>query len=543
MLALRTSPCLLLLVAGLGALVGCEPEPSEKAPTARGPAPAVAPAAPSLRRLTQDQYRNVIGELLGDGLVLPNSLEPDTAVDGLYAVGAAATTISSVGVEQYEDAAFSLAEQVLADDARTQAVVGCDPTADGCLRAFVTAFGRRAWRRSLSDAEVDAVVALGDAAATTLGDTDAGAIYALAAILQSPHFLYRVELGEADPEDATRRRYTSVEMATRLAFFLWNTTPDDALLDAGEAGTLVTDEGLRAEVERLLADERAREGVRAFFTEMLELHALDELSKDATIFTHMSPELGPSAREETLLGAESVVFADEDWRTFFTTRRTHLDPVLAALYNVRAPTREGFGETVLDAEGGRAGFLGQASFLALQSDPTSTSATLRGKFIREILLCQPIPPPPADLDTSIPEADTTSPTLRDRLAVHMSDPTCASCHQLTDPIGLGFENFDGLGAWRLTENGATIDPSGVLDGDSFADAMDLGRVVSEHSALGPCLAKTVYRYATARTLEEDGEDELVRWHADGFAESGYRVKALLADVATSPGFRTAGVVE
>lgn len=534
---------LLAALTGLGAF-GCDTAPATNEPvvTPRGAAPAVTPAPPALRRLTQAQYTNAVTDLLGAGLLLPSSLEPDTALEGLYSVGAAATAISPVGVELYEEAAFSLAEQVGADPARAAAVYGCEPTEAGCLRAFVETFGRRAWRRPLSEEEVAAVVSLGEAASTTLGDAGAGQVYALAALLQSPAFLYRIELGEPDPNDATQRRYTSEEMATRLAFFLWNTTPDDALLTAAEAGLLVTEAGLAAEVERMLADPRARQGVRTFFDEMLELYGLEDLSKDPTLFTHMSPEIAVSAREETLLGLDAIVESDADWRTFLTTRQTFLDPVLAALYNVRAPTREGFAATELDAASGRAGFLGHASFLALQAHPTSSSATLRGAFIRDVLLCQEIPPPPADVDASIPEADTTSPTLRDRLATHLTDPTCAGCHQLTDPIGLGLENFDGIGAWRVTENGAMIDPSGVLDGAAFDDAAGLGAALAEHPSLGPCLSRTMYRYATARSVE-DGEKAIVAWHAAGLEESGYRVRALLADIAMSPGFRAVGAVE
>ncbi len=527
------------------ALPSCQPDPVPDVAALRGAVPVVAPAAPALRRLTRAQYLNVVTDLLGEGLVVPTSLEPDTAIDGLYTVGAAVTALSPVGVERYEAAAYSLAEQVMADPARVATVVGCEPAAEGCLRTFVTTFGRRAWRRPLAAEEIDRVVAVGELASSTLGDPDAAPTYALATLLQSPAFLYREELGEADPDAAPgggARRYTSLEMATRLSFLLWNSTPDDTLLAAAEAGDLVTDAGLTAQVDRLLADPRAHDGIRAFFTEMLELDQLDALNKDPTIYTHMSPEIGPSAREETLLGIEAIVFADEDWRTFFTTRRTFLDPVLAALYNVRAPTREGFGEVELPADGLRAGFLGQASFLALQAHPTTSSATLRGKFIREVLLCQDIPAPPADVDTSIPEADETSPTLRQRLVTHLSDPTCAGCHRLTDPIGLGFENFDGLAALRLTENGATIDASGELEGGTFATPVDLGGVVAAHDRIAPCLAETLYRYATARSVG-DGEEALVEWHAAGFVESDYRVTTLLAEIATSPGFRTVGELQ
>jgi hypothetical protein len=128
------------------------------------------------------------------------------------------------------------------------------------------------------------------------------------------------------------------------------------------------------------------------------------------------------------------------------------------------------------------------------------------------------------------------------MEVHRTDPSCASCHTLTDVIGLGFENFDAVARWRTTENGATIDPSGDLDGEHFADAVGLGKRVAAHERLGPCLAETVYRYATARSVGE-GEEALVDWHAAGLAESGDSVRWLLRDIATSPGFRTAGELE
>ncbi len=544
-------PLLRPRLAPLFILAACACQPAaDPAPAPRGPAPALTAPAPTLRRLTQVQYVNTIDDLLGEGLLLPTALEPDTAVSGLSSVGASVTAISPFGVEQYEDAAYLLAEQVAANPERLAATMGCDPAMDGCLATFVASFGRRAFRRTLTDEEAARVVAVGELAAATLGDTPSGVVYALAALLQSPHFLYREELGEpdpgdptGDPDDSSGRRFTSVEMASRLSFFLWNTTPDEELLSAGEAGDLVTDAGLAAQVDRLLTDARAQEGVRTLFTEMLRLDQLDDLSKDPTVFLHMGPEVGPSAREETLLGIDALVFTEAgDYRDFFTTRRTFLDPVLAAMYNVQAPAMDGFAETTLSADDGRAGFLGQASFLALSAHPTSSSATLRGEFIREILLCQTIPPPPADVDTSIPAPTEAAPTLRDRVAVHLTDPTCAGCHQLTDPLGLGLENFDGLGMWRLTENGGTIDPTGQLDGADFTDALGLGEVVADHGSLGPCLAETAYRYATGHSVT-DGEDALVDWHATGFSEKDFRVVDLLSDISMSPGFRRVGEIE
>jgi len=520
------SPLLLLACNG-------EPEPLDEV-LERGEVPAFDAPAPVLRRLTQEQYTNSLDDLFGEGLVLPK-LEPDIELEGLYALGAAVTSASPYGVEQYESAAFSVAEQVMAE--RSDLALSCEPEGlddEACASQSLGELGRRVWRRPLTQGELDVLVDLVLVASETLEDFDAGYEYGIAALLQSPHFLYRIEGGSDGA-------YTDWEMATRLSYFLWNTTPDEELLLAAEAGELTDDAGLAAQVDRMLEDERAQDGVRNLFAELWSLYELDELSKDPTLFLHMSDQVGPSAREETLLGVEHLVFdLDGDYTTIFTTRTTFLDRTMAALYEVPAPEREGFGETELPKEGGRRGFLGQASFLALQAHPVSTSVTKRGQFLRERVLCHIIPPPPSDVDTSIPEASDAAPTMRERVARHLEDPSCASCHEITDPVGLGLENFDGIGRWRSEENGVAIDPSGDVDGDAFATAWELGGVIAAHPDLGPCLVERTTQYATGNVSQSR---ELMNWHEDGFEIEGNRVLFLLRDVALSPAFRQVGGVE
>ena len=537
----RLAPFLLL------ALAACATDGPDTAPPpfVRGEQPAYTVQAPVLRRLTYSQYVHSIDDLFGPGLVLPEELEPDSRVSGLQAVGASVTSLSSLGVERYESAAYDIAEQVLADPARRAALVPCTPAGsvdEACAATVIEALGRRAWRRPLSEAERVVITGIVVTASTTLDDFDEGLAFGVAALLQSPHFLFRPEFGVADP-DSGIRLYTSLEMASRLSFFLWDGPPDEALLVAAEAGDLATDAGVQAQVERMLEDAKARRGMRAFFTDMLALDELDSLTKDPTVYVYMSAGLGESAREQTLADAERLVFTEDvDFRRFLTSTETHLDRTLAALYDVPAPERDAFGPVTLPDSGGRRGFLGQASFLALQSHATSTSVTRRGQFIREVLLCQTLPTPPAGLNTSIPAASEDVPTMRDRVAQHLEDPSCAGCHAMMDPIGLGLENFDGVGRWRKEENGETIDPSGALDGASFSDAWELGAAVAEHAAFAPCVNDTIYRFATGHEVA-DAEEDLVNWHADGFHEAGYRVRALLADIAMGPGFRTVGGVE
>ncbi len=540
---------LLLAATALGAvLVGCAADEITAEPPVEPPAdPATAefePRPPPIPRLTGAQYARSISAVFGDDIVVPPSPEPDVREGGLLAVGAGVSTLSPRGVENFERAAYAIAGQVL-DTERRARHLPCDAAEvdRSCVEAFVAIHGRRLWRRPLTPDEVVAIADLANAAGETLGDAVGGLEFGLAALLQSPNFLFRREVGEPDPEDTSRRRFTDYEMASRLSFLLWNVTPDDALLDAAEAGELTTDAGLRAHAERMYADPRAREGVLRIFVEWLGLDDLDALNKDTAVFTAMSPEVGPAARAETIAVIEDLVFTrDADFRGFITARETFVDRKLAALYGVRAPARDGFARVELPPESGRRGFLGQVSFLALNSHPTSTSATLRGKFVREKLLCQIVPPPPSGVDTSIPEPSGTTRTLRERVAEHLTNPACKGCHVLTDNIGLAFETFDGLGVARTTDNGAPIDPTGDLDGLRFADADGLADLIAADPGFGFCVARHVFRYGTG-TLDESDQETLVQTLADRFAADGHRFGGLLFDFILSPAFREAGAIE
>lgn len=500
-------------------------------------------------RLTQAQYRHAIGDILGPEVTIARDLEPDLSRDGLVALGAARSTISPWGVEQYEKQAFDIAHQVMSDPTLRARHVTCEPIepADAvCAMQVLGELGGRLWRRPLADEELvhpdpatDGVVEIAMQAAIRFGDFDRGLEYGLALLLQAPDFLYRSEAGEPDPSREGQLRYSNYEMASRLAFFLWNTTPDDRLLAAAERGELTETDSLREIVEGMLSDPKARQGLRAFFSDLLHLEKLDHLNKDAEAFPAFDAGLGPSAREETLRVIERQVFErNGDYRDLFTANETIVNPQLAAVYEVRAESLEDFAPVTFPDGSGRAGLLGHTSILALHSHPRSTSATLRGRFIRETLLCGEIPPPAANVNTAIPEPSPDSPTLRDRVAIHLEDTFCGSCHANMDPIGLGLENFDGIGRFRTHENGALIDPSGDLDGASFATALDLGRAVASHPDLGPCLVNTMTRYATG-ALEEREQRPATRALAAAFEANGFRVRSLMRDVALSPIFRTA----
>ncbi|MCB9788560.1 MAG: DUF1592 domain-containing protein [Deltaproteobacteria bacterium] len=505
---------------------------------------ALEPVAPTMQRLTRAQYARAIHDVLGAHIVVPQALEPDPATDGSLAVGAGLATISPRGAEQYEAAAFQVAAQAL-DPEHRGALVECAPQSagardDACTGQALAPLLRRLWRRPVTEAELAELVGIAGTAADTLGDFWEGLQFAVATALQAPSFLFRIEVGEPDPDAPDQRRRTDWELASRLSFVLWDAGPDDALLAAAEAGELTTAVGLEREARRLMASPRFRDGLRAFAEDWLDLHDLAEVQKDPTIFLHLSPELMAAAKEETLRGFERmVVELDGDFRDLFTTRETWLDRTLAALYDVPAPGPEGMTLTTLPAEGTRRGLLGQASFLALRSHPTSSSATLRGKFIRERFLCGEVPIPPVNLSTGLPPATEDTPTRRLRSEQHNTDPGCSGCHFLMDPIGLGLERFDGIGRMRWTENGAVIDPTGDVDGVPFADESQLAEVLREDPQVPDCFVQHVYRYAAGRT-EEVPERALLHALSRAFAADGHRVKGLLLEVFLSPGFRRIG---
>jgi hypothetical protein len=494
-----------------------------------GPEPDVTPPAPALRRLTVQQYQNALVDLFGEDLVLPTSLEPDTTLEGLASLGAAVSATSPLGVERYEAAAFQVAEQVV-DPER----IGCQPAGNRdatCARQFVETIGRRVYRRPLTADETERLVTLLVDVGGEAGDFQEGARTALAAMLQSPHFVYRMEHTEGQLE--------AYEIANRLAWFLWNGPPDEALLEAAARGDLATRDGRLVQVERMEADPRFRRGVRDFFTELFHLELLPSLTKDPTVFPHASPELWASAREETLMGVEDlVVNRDGDYRELLTSRRTWIDNRLAALYGVEAPTLDGFGWTELPESTGRVGLLGHASILGLYAHPTSSSATRRGKFIRGTLLCQWIAPPPADVDTSIPEA-SNAPTLRDRLLVHQEDPTCASCHIPLDSVGLALENFDGTGRWRDEENHTPIDASGEVGDLSFQNAAEMAPAIAAQEDYTTCITERLYAYGVGHPIVA-GEDEVLAWLHEDFVANGHSVRHLMTAIAVSDAFATGG---
>lgn len=508
------------------------------------PDPPVVQAGPlAMRRLTELQYRATVADVFGDDVTVAGRFEPDARTSNLLAVGASNVSVTPSGFEQYDALARGVAATAL-DPAHRASVVPCTPsdiTDDACAAQFVRAVGRRLWRRPLADDELGPWLAIARDAGAELGDFHAGLEVTLAALMLSPEFLFRVETAEYDPARGSER-LTSLAMASRLSYFLWNTTPDEELLAAGERGDLVDDAALAAQVDRLLASPRLEDGVRTFFADMYGFDAIDQglVRKDPELFPAFSQALIRDAGEQTLrVIGEHLLAEDGDYRALFTTRHSFMTRTLGLVYRVPVLSADGWEPFDFPDDGQRAGVLTHVSLLALHSHPGRSSPTLRGKFVREVILCQDVPPPPGNIDFSMFASDENQKrsTARERLQAHVSSPACAGCHTLMDPLGLALEKMDGIGIERSTENGQPIDPSGTVDGAAFDDAPGLGARLAEHPRLSPCLVESLFRFALGRE-PASGERDLLTWLQERFADSGYRLRPLLRHLVLGDAFRT-----
>jgi hypothetical protein len=505
------------------------------------------------RRLTADQYRNIIADVFGEDIDLGGRLEPDLRVDGLLAVGASEVSIAPAGMEQYDAMARAVAGQILDADHRNR-VLSCHRAAMGafdesCARPWLKKVGRLLYRRPLAPAELEAYVK-----AARIGTQASGSFYdglglSVAGMLSSPKFLFREETLEPDPEHHGRYRLDAYSRASQLSFFLWDSAPDGVLLDAAAKGELSSRGGLTRQVTRMISSPRLEAGIRAFFIDDLRFDEFEALSKDAMLFPKFSAEVASEAREQTLRTILDVVMTrDADYREIFTTKKTFMTPELGSVYQVPIFAKGPNGAPdewqayELPASDPRAGILTQVAFTALHSPAGRSSPTIRGKSLREVVLCQKVPSPPGDVDFSKFELASArgDATARVRLSVHGSVASCAGCHKIMDPLGLSLEHFDGAGEFRSMDHGQPIDASGTLDNVTYADSAGLARAVAQNPATSSCLVDRLTARALGRPAAA-GERQWVRRLKESFAAQGYRMKKLMQEVALSDALYQASV--
>src|ERR1700693_3462653 len=502
----------------------------------------------AVRRLTHSQYDNTVRDLLGDYSRPAVHFPPEDYVDG-FKNQAQYQGMTPLLVEAYSTAAEKLALNALrAGDINH--LIPCKPvsaTDVKCRDQFVRSFGLRAFRRPLREVEFKRYAAAFSVQASLSGKFLEGARTVVEAMLQSPNFLFHLEAG---PDGQS----VDYDIASRLSYWLRDTSPDKALLDAAAKGELRTATGREAATRRLLDDPRAHQALDEYFDEWLRFDRVLNSSKEARRFPEFSLEMAASMVEETRRLLDHLVWDDRNFMELLTADYAYLSSDLATLYKLPAPPGQ-FELVHFPAGTPRAGLLGEASFLAANAGPTETSPTARGIFIREQLLCQHVPPPPPNVDTTLPEATEDKPsTRRQRMSAHVENPLCASCHRLMDPIGFGLESFDAIGRFREHETILIESPTGKskdekkinLDLDTrgevagipnstFSDSSQLGAILAQSTVCQECMVRQIFRYAFGR-LETSSDEETIHQLFAAFRDSGFHFKDLLIGLVRSPEF-------
>jgi hypothetical protein len=491
----------------------------------------------SLRRLTEQEYRNSIADIFGKTIEVRGTFEPTIRSNGLTAVSTASLSVTPVGFESFNKMANDIAAQVT--DEKYRAKLPCapkDPKApdDACAGKIISHYGLLLFRRPLTGAEVDNPVGLSRRISEQTNDFYAGLRYSLSMLMQLPDFIFRSEVAtpSADGKHGTLDSYSR---ATRLSFLMWNTTPDTELLRTAESGELNTSEGLAKQVDRLMASPRLDAGMRAFFDDMLQLDTFDTVSKDSLLYPKWGSGMATSAREETLRTVIGLALHDNgDIRDLMTTRQTYIDRRLAVLYRVPFAFTGDWVKYEFPADSARSGILTQVSMLAMFSHPGRSSPTKRGVALLDIFLCSPTPTPPNDVDFSAVN-DPKSPlkTLRERLMAHATNKACAACHMRSDPVGLSLEAFDTIGGYRTTENGEPINDSATIQGHSISGAQGLGQFLHDSPQYPACVARRLYSYS--RGVKSSYVEDFPDAYRE-FQNSGFRLRALLKSMALRESF-------
>lgn len=508
--------------------------------------------AEPLRRLTHSQYNNAVRDLLGDQTRPADNFPPEDFNNG-FRNQVQTQSISPLLAEAYSVAAERLARNAFRGGDNNH-LVPCQPSGPAdrlCATRFVETFGRRAYRRPLTAKESTRLVELLLAEAKGTGDFYRGAQAAVEAMLQSPHFLHRPEKPGSP--------YSS---ASRLALFLWDTIPDEPLLDAAARGELNSPENIRRQARRMFDDPRARQSFDEFLSQWLRFDQVLGAVKDRRLYPQFTPELAAAMVEETRLLASDLVFNDRDFMTFFTADYAFVNSDLAQVYQLPAPPSE-FAKVTFPAQSARAGVLGQGAFLALTSKPGDTSPTIRGLFVREHFLCQRVPDPPPGTNATLPPVTAAKPrTNRERLEEHRSSPACNACHSQIDPVGYGFEKFDAIGQYReklrltflplpgrenkspkATTADVDLDTHGVVQGiehSEFTSPRELGQILAASPRCQDCVVKQLYRYAIGRKENSDDERQIEQ-AAAAFRNSKFRFRELMIAIASALGTERAGL--
>ena len=489
-------------------------------------------------RLTNREYNNTVRDLLGDTTQPANQFASDRDVSFEF------RRAGEVAVQ--DGMLLRTAAEALATAAAPKIVPGmllpCDPATGeaSCAQKFLTTFGQRAFRRPVTTDEVTRLTGLYTTGRTTLTLSFAGAIGLLIeAMLQTPQFLYHWESSPTAAliHEGNVVRLDGYQIASRLSYLVWGSMPDDALLAAAAGGQLDTAAGVQAAARRLLSDPKAKDTVSSFFSDWLGLDGLMVTTKDATLYPGYTAAVQQSMLDETSAFVQNVVFGgDGRLATLLGAPYSYINAALGTVYGAQASGTAMQRTDLNPAQ--RAGFLTQGSFLALTGNPDGSNPPRRGKAVYTKLLCQILPPPPANVPAPAPAS--AGGTTRTRFIAHDQNACAKGCHQSMDPIGFAFESYDGIGQYRTMDNGLPVDASGsiLLDGaaQSFNDAIGLVGLLAKSSEVRSCFAGEWSRYALSR-VDTAADAASLQSVAAAFGSDTATVQDLMTAVATMRSFR------
>ena len=541
--------------SGTGGAVVTEPAPAGldlfTDSCSGGPSVGATP----VRRISRIEYNNMVRDLGLD----PNGTLPanqfvseqkiDTGKAGNFNTNTYATVSGTLMNQQYIEAAEGLASAAVASSNTLNNLAGCSTQNAACAQQFITNFGTKAFRGQLDDAEKTNLTNL---YTTVSGQFDfaTGIQAVIEAVLTSPRFLFVIEFGQ--PGGSGAIPLTPMELATRLSLYLWRSIPDQTLSDAANNGHLASASDVATQATRMLADAKAKAALQDFANQWLDIENMDAVTKD-TQFKKWTATVATDMHNETLTTFAQAVLGNSDYKTLLTSPSSYIDANLASFYGVSGGNPTFDSPTMVNSSANpRMGILTQGSVLAAHAHTSLPSPTKRGRLIRQQILCEEVPDPPAAVGgmpiPPPPATLTTGATTRDLYMAHFSNSTdpnktvCNNCHQFMDWIGFGFDNYDATGAYMTTENGSNIDSSGkFVPGNStdisgtFTGMSDMVTQLSTSQQVMQCFALEELRYALLRS-ETDADACSAQQIYQAFMSGGYNLQELIVAVVSSNAF-------
>jgi hypothetical protein len=499
------------------------------------PAAPIDPGPSPLRLLSREQYFNTLRDLFGAAGDVRSLL---TGVEEPSEFGLLQADVSLVELEDFQKAADAVAAKVVADKTMLAALAPCT-AADkrACARSFVEKSAARAYRAPLTDAaDIERHLKLYDLGAKT--SHEHGIELVLRGVLQSPRFLYRVELGSSEKVADNAVRLSDYELAARLSYVFWKTLPDTTLTQAAAAGKLHTPDELEAQLERMLADPKGKLALRQFLENLMHLGQLPNLVKDKTLYPEWQNQaLRTAMAEQARAFFEHVLDKQSgSLEALLTSTTLQVNKDVASFYGLSGGTSFA---PVEHADGFTAGLLSLPALLAIQAKPNESSPIYRGKFVREALLCEQMPTPPANIPKP-PEVQAGVST-RERLRQHEVDPSCSGCHNMLDPVGFGFEHFDALGRFRSKDGGRDVDALGELIGSRDADGkfegvVELAARLAGSAQVEECMTRQWFRFALGRFEQKQLDDCTLSDSYAAFKQESNSLHALPRAIVRSAAF-------